>query len=69
MLSLLGQTALLFIQLLIALITRSAGNMVPSPRVSSSSSLLLIGFRLKKCVFEVLNLVANCLDDENELQF
>ena len=48
---------------------------MPSPLVFSWSPLLLIGFRLKKCVcpalFEVLNcwlnLVASCLDDENEI--
>ena len=42
---------------------------VPSPIVSSWSPLLLLGFHLKKCVpsFEVLNMVASCLDDENEI--
>ena len=46
---------------------------MPSPRISSSSPLLLIGSHLKKCVpsFEVLNcwlnLVASCLDDDNEI--
>ena len=42
---------------------------VPSPIVSSWSPLLLLGFYLKKCVpsFEVLNMVAGCLDDENEI--
>ena len=44
---------------------------VPSPRISSSSPLLLIGSHLKKCVFPALNcwlnLVASCLDNENEI--
>ena len=46
---------------------------VPSPRISSSSPLLLIGSHLKKCVPRCdvlncwLNLVASCSDDENEI--
>ena len=48
---------------------------VTSPLVSSWSRLLLIGFRMKKCLpsFEVLNCwfnsVASCLDDDNEVSF
>ena len=52
MLSLSGPNALLFLQLLSALITMS----VPSPLVSFWSTSLLIGFCLKKCMpsFELI---------------
>ena len=43
---------------------------VPSPSISSLYPLLLIGSRLKKCssqLWRVELLVANCLDDENEI--
>ena len=70
MLSLSGPNALLFLQLLIALVTMSAVNV----------SVIYIGFLLvslvtnrvsleKECLpsFEVLNLAASCLDDEDEI--
>ena len=71
---LVGPNALLFLQLLIAFITRSAVNV----RVTSNGFLLvsLVTTRVsleEVCLssFEVLNcwltLVANCLDDENEI--
>ena len=74
MLSLSGPKALLFLQLLIALITRSVVNV----RTISNSFLLvslvttLVSLE-EVCLpsFEVLNcwlnLVASCLDDENEI--
>ena len=70
MLSLSGTKALLFLQLLISLLTRSVVNVCV---ISKDSPLLLIGSHLKKCVpsFDVmncwLNLAVICLDDENEL--
>ena len=74
MLSLSGPKALLFLQLLIAFITRSAVNV----RAISNGFLLvsLVTTRVsleEVCLpsFEVLNcwlnLVANCLDDENKI--
>ena len=75
MLSLSGPKALLFLQLLIAFITRSAVNV----RAISNGFLLvsLVTTRVsleEVCLpsFEVLNcwlnLVASCMDDENEIQ-
>ena len=66
MLSLSGPKALLFLQLLIAFITRFA----PSPMVSLVTTLVsfeevcLHSFEVLNCW---LNLVASCLDDENEI--
>ena len=74
MLSLLGPTALLFLQLLIAFITRSAVNVRAISNGFLLVSLVTIRVSLEEvCLpsFEVLNcwlnLVASCLDDENEL--
>ena len=70
MLSLSGPKALLFLQLLIAFITRSVVNV----RTISNGFLLVSLVSLEEvCLpsFEVLNcwlnLVASCLDDENEI--
>ena len=59
MLNFSGPNALLFLQLLISLITRSAVNVCAISNVSHEDVCLPN--------FEVLNLVANCLDDENEI--
>ena len=71
MLSLFGPKALLFLQLLIALLTRSVVNVCAISKDFLFVSLVLIGSHLKKCVFDELNcwlnLAASCLDDENEL--
>ena len=76
MLSLSGPNALLFIQFLIALLTRSVMNVCAISKDFLFVSLVLIGSHLKKCVvclpsFDVLNcwfnLVASCFDDENEI--
>ena len=74
MLSLSGPKALLFLQLLIAFITRSVVNV----RTNSNDFLLVslvttLGSLEEECLpsFEVLNcwlnLVASCLDDENKI--
>ena len=70
MLSLSGPNALLLLQLLIALITRSAVNVC-----AISIGFLLVSLVTNRvwldevCLlsFKVLNLVASCLDDENEI--
>ena len=74
MLSLSGPKALLFLQLLIALITRSAVNVRAISNGYLLVSLVTIWVSLEEvCLpsFEVLNcwlnLVASCLDDENEI--
>ena len=74
MLSLLGSKALLFLQLLIAFITRSAVNV----RAISNSFLLVSLVTTRVSLEEVclpsleilnwwFNLMASCLDDENEI--
>ena len=74
MLSLSGPNALLFLQLLIALITRSAVNVLAISNSFLLVSLVTTRVSLEEvCLpsFEVLNcwlnLVASCLDDENEI--
>ena len=74
MLSLSGPEALLFLQLLIAFITRSAVNVRAISNVFLLVSLVTTRVSLEKvCLpsFEVLNywlnLVASCLADENEI--
>ena len=78
MLSLSGTNAILFLQLLIAFITRSAVNALSNglqwfplgfPRHYirvSLEEMCLYRFEVLNCW---LNLVASCLDDENELPF
>ena len=74
MLSLSGQKALLVLQLLIAFITRSAVNVPAISNCFLLVSLVTTRVSLEEvCLpsFEVLNcwlnLVASCLDDENEI--
>ena len=70
LLSLSAPNALLFLQLLIAIVTMSAVNVS-----AISTSFLLVSLVTNRvsleeeCLpsFEVLNLVASCLDDENEI--
>ena len=71
MLSLPGPKALLFLQLLIALITRSAVNVCSISKYFlfvtnrvSPEEVCLPSFYVMHCW---LNLAASCLDDENEL--
>ena len=69
MLSLSGPNALLFLQLLIAFITRSVVNVRTISNGFLLVSLVTTLVSLEEvCLpsFEVLNLVASCLDDENE---
>ena len=74
MLSLSGPNALLFLQLLIALLTRSVVNVCAISKDFLFVSLVTNRVSLKEvCLpsFDVLNcwlnLVASCLDDENEI--
>ena len=70
MLSLSGPKALLFLQLLIAFITRSVVNVCTISNGFLLVSLVTTLVSLEEvCLpsFEVLNLVASCLDDENEI--
>ena len=70
MLSLSGLKALLFLQLLIAFITRSMVNVHTISNGFLLVSLVTTLVSLEEvCLpnFEVLNLVASCLDDENEI--
>ena len=76
MLSSSGPKALLFLQLLIAFITMSAVNVRAIPNGSLLVFLVTTRVSLEEvCLpsFEVLNcwlnLVASCLDDENEIPF
>ena len=70
MLSLSGPNTLLFLQLLITLVTMSAMNVT-----AISIGFLFVSFVTnwisleEECLtsFEVLNLAASCLDDENEI--
>ena len=67
---LVGPKALLFLQLLIAFITRSAVNVRAISYGFLLVSLVTTLVSLEEvCLpsFEVLNLVASCLDDENEI--
>ena len=70
MLSLSGPKALLFLQLLIAFITRSVVNVCTISNSFLLASLVTTLVSLEEvCLpsFEVLNLVASCLDNENEI--
>ena len=69
-LSLSGPKALLFLQLLIALLTRSVVNVCAISKDFLFVSLVTNWVSLEEvCLpsFDVLNLVASCLDNENEI--
>ena len=70
MLNLSGTNVLLFLQLLVILITRSAVNVCAIYNGFLLVSPITNGLFLKEvCLpnFEMLNLMASCLDDENEI--
>ena len=64
MLSLSGPNALLFLQLLIALVTMSAMKVSAISNQISLEEECLPSFEVLNCL---LNLVASCVDDENEI--